>query len=151
MNIQHRALTIGMQIPALERQITLVDMVAYAGATWDWHRLHYDTEYTASQNLPGPIVDGQVYGALLVEMLQDWLGVESFVQTLDFTFRNLVFADETIRCSGVVSAVETGRIEVQMTVHVLDAHGQPGRVAAEPCSAVVLLGAPDGPGAGVPS
>ena len=25
---------------SLERTIELADMVAYAGATWDWHRLH---------------------------------------------------------------------------------------------------------------
>ena len=36
-------------VPPLTRTIGLPDMVAYAGATWDWHRMHYDTGYlTAS-------------------------------------------------------------------------------------------------------
>lgn len=147
MTIQRGAIEVGTEVPALQRRITLVNMVAYAGATWDWHRLHYDTEFVAAKNLPGPIVDGQVYGALLVEMLQDWLGPDSFVHQLDFTFRNLVFAGESLRCSGVVKGVEGDRIEVQMTVHVVDASDQPDRVAAGPCSAVVLLGRADGPGA----
>ena len=75
-------------------------MVAYAGATWDWHRLHYDPEFVAAARLPAPVVDGQVFGALLVELLQDWLGPRCFVHELHFRFKNLVFAGETVRCEG---------------------------------------------------
>ena len=32
---------------------TLVDMVAYAGATWDWYRLHYDRDFVAAERVPG--------------------------------------------------------------------------------------------------
>ncbi len=140
-------ISVGDAVPPLERTITQVDMVAYAGATWDWHRLHYDTAYAADKKLPGPIVDGQVYGALLVEMLQDWLGAQSFVRELDFTFRNLVFAGETLRCSGEVTAVHDDRIEVTMAVVVVGEDGTDARAAAAPCRAVVLVGQADGPGA----
>lgn len=140
-------IAVGAETPPLERTIGLTDMVAYAGATWDWHKLHYDTAYAAEKALPGPIVDGQVYGALLVEMLQDWLGPQSFVHRLDFSFRNLVFAGETLRCAGRVTEVGTDRITVEMTVVVVAEDGTDGRAAAAPCRAVVLLGTPDGPGA----
>ena len=46
----------GDVVPPLERTISITDMVAYAGATWDWHKLHYDPAYAASKELPGPIV-----------------------------------------------------------------------------------------------
>ncbi len=141
------AIAVGDTVPVLERTIGLTDMVAYAGATWDWHKLHYDLAYVAEKKLPGPIVDGQVYGALLVEMLQDWLGPQSFVHELEFTFRNLVFAGETLRCSGTVTSVDAERLSVDMTVVVVAADGTDGRAAAAPCRAVVLLGQPDGPGA----
>lgn len=140
-------LAVGDAVPVLERTITLTDMVAYAGATWDWHKLHYDTGYVAEKQLPGPIVDGQVYGALLVEQLQDWLGPQSFVRELEFTFRNLVFAGETLRCSGTVSEVGADRVAVELRVVVVAEDGSDGRAAAAPCRAVVLLGTPDGPGA----
>ncbi|MFC6154683.1 MaoC family dehydratase [Nocardioides yefusunii] len=150
--VDHASIAVGDVVPPLTRTINLTDMVAYAGATWDWHKLHYDAEYVAEKKLPGPIVDGQVYGALLVEMIQDWLGPQSFVKKLDFAFRNLVFAGETLRCSGTVTEVVgnesgTGEITVTMQVVVVDAEGNDGRAAAAPCSAVVLLGTPDGPGA----
>jgi acyl dehydratase len=142
------AIAVGDEVLPLERTIGLTDMVAYAGATWDWHKLHYDTAYVAEKRLPGPIVDGQVYGALLVETLQDWLGPQSFVRELEFTFRNLVFAGETLRCAGTVTEVGADRITVEMTVVVVAEDGTDGRAAAAPCRAVVLLGTPDGPGAG---
>jgi acyl dehydratase len=149
--VDHASIAVGDVVPPLERTIALTDMVAYAGATWDWHKLHYDLEYVADKKLPGPIVDGQVYGALLVEMLQDWLGPQSFVKKLDFAFRNLVFAGETLRCTGEVCEVAEGEITVTMQVVVVDADGNEGRAAAAPCSAVVLLGQPDGPGAEDPT
>ncbi|MTK05067.1 MaoC/PaaZ C-terminal domain-containing protein [Micromonospora sp. CP22] len=138
------SITVGQAVPPLERTIRLTDMVAYAGATWDWHRLHYDPEYVAEKKLPGPIVDGQVFGALLVEQLQDWLGPKSFVHRLDFTFRNLVFAGETVRCEGTVTEAGYERIVCDLRVVVV---GSAARTAVAPASATVLLGRADGPGA----
>ncbi|WP_244932152.1 MaoC/PaaZ C-terminal domain-containing protein [Nocardioides sp. W7] len=145
--VDHSSIAVGDAVPALERTIGLTDMVAYAGATWDWHKLHYDTAYVAEKKLPGPIVDGQVYGALLVEQLQDWLGPQSFVHELEFTFRNLVFAGETLRCQGTVTEVAADRVSVELSVVVVAEDGTDSRAAAAPCRAVVLLGRPDGPGA----
>ena len=45
--VDHAAISVGDPIPPLERTIGLTDMVAYAGATWDWHKLHYDQAYVA--------------------------------------------------------------------------------------------------------
>lgn len=142
-----RAHRVGDQVAPLERTITLTDMVAYAGATWDWHQLHYDQAYAATKGLPGPIVDGQVFGALLVEQVQDWLGPDSFVHRLGFTFRNLVFAGETVRCEGSVTDVGDDRLELELRVVVVDADGTAGRAAVAPATATVLLGRADGPGA----
>lgn len=137
----------GDEVPPLERTITLPHMVAYAGATWDWHRLHYDTGYAAAKQLPAPIVDGQVFGALLVEQLQDWLGPRCFVRELGFTFRNLVFAGDTVRCEGAVTEVSAEELRADLKVVVVTADGAVDRVAAAPAHAVVLLGRADGPGA----
>lgn len=142
MNIQ-----VGQVVPPLTRTIRLTDMVAYAGATWDWHRLHYDPDYAAEKKLPGPIVDGQVFGALLVEQLQDWLGPRSFVHRLAFTFRNLVFAGETVRCEGTVTEADAERIVCELRVVVVGEDDTVVRTAVAPAKATVLLGRTDGPGA----
>ena len=134
------SIAVGDAVPPLERLIELPDMVAYAGATWDWHKLHYDPEYLAAKKVPAPVVDGQVFGAYLVEQLQDWLGPRAWVRTLDFRFKNLVFAGETIRCTATVTAVSTTDegtlVEVDAQVEVV---GDRPRVAAAPCSASVII------------
>jgi acyl dehydratase len=135
-----RTIAVGDQAPVLERRIELPDMVAYAGATWDWHKLHYDPEYLAAKKVPAPVVDGQVFGAYLAEQLQDWLGPRTWIRALDFRFKNLVFAGETIRCTATVTSV--GRtddgvvLEVEAQVEVV---GDRPRVAAAPCSASVII------------
>lgn len=137
---------VGETVPPLERTITFPEMIAYAGATWDWYRLHYDLDFIRASKLPGVVVDGQVFGALLVEQIQDWLGPRSFVRTLEFTFKALVFAEETVRCEGTVTEAGDGHLDLDLRVVVVGADGEIDRVAVAPASARVLLGTADGPG-----
>ncbi len=119
----------GAPVPPLERHIGLPDMIAYAGATWDWHRLHYDQAYLAERGLPAPVVDGQVFGALLAETVQDWLGGGWRIAALSFRLSEMVFAGETVRCEGSVAHVEDGRVTVELSVVALDITGAPVKTA----------------------
>lgn len=134
-------LEVGAEVPVLERTIELPDMVAYAGSTWDWHRLHYDTDYLAAKRVPAPVVDGQVFGALLAEQLLDWLGPRAVLRTLHFRFKALVFAGETVRCVATVTAVEPDPDGAGDVVHVearVEVVGD-GRVAVAPAGASVVV------------
>ncbi|WP_256839404.1 MaoC family dehydratase [Ornithinimicrobium faecis] len=135
-------ITVGEQAPALERTIGLVDMVAYAGATWDWHRMHYDPAFTAARGMAAPVVDGQVFGALLAEQLQDWFGPRSVINALSFRFKNLVFAGEAVRCASTVTAVHETEgnqtVELECTVIAIGADGAE-RVAVAPAAATVQV------------
>lgn len=137
----------GQRLPAVERTISLTDMVAYAGATWDWFGLHYDPAFVEAAKVPGPVVDGQVFGALFAEVIQDAFGPQSFIRELSFTFRNLMFAGETVCCEATVTEVDDVRAVVELTATIRASDYGPERRAAEPARAVVLLGTPDGPGA----
>ncbi|MBB2944383.1 acyl dehydratase [Actinoplanes lutulentus] len=123
------------------RTIELPDMIAYAGATWDWHKLHYDSAYLASRGLDRPVVDGQVFGAYLAIALREWFGAEAVISALSFRFKNLVFAGETIRCVGVpsesaaASATASRKIEIDLRVEVVE----DGRIAVAPASATLTV------------
>ena len=65
---------IGYRLPDLERPLGIVDLVMYAAATWDWYRWHYDATAAADAHLPGPLVDGQMLGALLARHALEWAG-----------------------------------------------------------------------------
>ena len=128
---------IGSPIPPLERTLTQVRMSAYGGATWDWHRLHYEPEYAAARKLAGPVVDGQMFGALLAEALLDWLGPRAFIRRMSFRLRAMVFAGETVRCEGeVTSIVEEGDCDIMRVAQRVRV-GE--RIAVEPASAEIVL------------
>ena len=126
---------VGHAVPELVRTIELADMIAYAGATWDWQRMHYDPAFVAEQQLPGAVIDGQVFGALLAEMVQDWLGPETVIRTLQFRFAGLAFAGETVRCSGEVTSVTDGTIELALRVDII---GDDPRPTVVPAAATVV-------------
>ncbi|BEL08080.1 hypothetical protein Q0Z83_062710 [Actinoplanes sichuanensis] len=117
-----------------ERTIELPDMIAYAGATWDWHRLHYDMSYLREIDLDRPVVDGQVFGAYLAIAIREWFGPDAVITALSLRFKNLVFAGETIRCLGRTAVEEPGRVELDLRVETTT-----GRIAVAPASATVQL------------
>ena len=135
-------LEVGTEAPVLERTIELPDMVAYAGATWDWHRLHYDPVYLAAKRVPAPVIDGQVFGALLAEQLLDWLGPRAVLRTLHFRFKALAFAGETVRCVATVTAIEPdpdGAGDLVTFESRVEVVGERGRVAVAPAGATVVV------------
>jgi len=131
------ALEVGVRIPTLERTLSQMRLVAYGAATWDWHRLHYEAEYAAARGIARPVADGQMFGALLAAALIDWLGPRAFIRRMSFRLRAMVFAGETIRCEGEVTAITAEPagevIRVAQRVRVGD------RIAVEPASAEIML------------
>lgn len=106
----------GDQLPPLERLMDEAGMVAYGAATWDWHRLHYDKAYCAQAGLPGPLVDGQMFGALIAEQLLDALGPRAWIMNLSFRFAVMVFAGDTLRVEARVTAAGDGYVETEHTI-----------------------------------
>ena len=90
------------QLRAISREMSLPRLVMYAGATWDWHRLHYDNDFASRAKLPGPIVDGQLFGALLAEQILDHFGSSARIREMEFRFRSMVYAGETADVTGIV-------------------------------------------------
>ncbi|BBH71476.1 hypothetical protein ACTI_81610 [Actinoplanes sp. OR16] len=116
-----------------ERRIESPDMIAYAGATWDWHKLHYDADYLRERGLDRPVVDGQVFGAYLAIALREWFPGAA-IGALSFRFTNLVFAGETIRCVGT-PVREGSTITLALRIEVVE----DGRIAVAPASATLTV------------
>jgi acyl dehydratase len=123
---------VGEDLRPLEKRFTAVDLVAYGAATWDWHRLHYDADYARSRKLPGVIVDGQAFGALLARAALDWAGPRAFIAKMSLRMKSMAFAGDTLRAEGAVS-------EVKGTVVVLTQRlMNEDRVAAEATTEIRL-------------
>ena len=114
-------------IADLVRTVELADMVAYAGATWDWHRLHYDRDWVAAAGLTAPVVDGQALGALMAEHVLDHFGPRARLTALSVRYSAPVLAGETVRVSGTASRGRDGEVTVAQEVRVGErrcAHGR---------------------------
>jgi len=125
-------------MPFLVKNCTLPSMIAYAGSTWDWHRVHYDMEFLKAKGMDRPIVDGQIFGAYAVQAIQDWLGDKAFISLLDFRFTQLVYAGETIRCEGEIIQSDLVGVSISLKINVIDADANILRTAVEPMSATVI-------------
>lgn len=115
------------ELAPLERTITQTDMVAYAGATWDWHPLHHDAAYITRAGLAGTVVDGQMLGALFAEQVLDHFGPRARLTTLSIRYRAMVFAGQTVRCEGTATARMEGTVEVELTARAGDKVAATGR------------------------
>lgn len=126
------------RLPDLRRQITLVDMIAYGGATWDWHRLHYDRDYLAEKQIPAPVVDGQMLGAFLAQQATAAFDPPARPVRMSFRFSAMVFAGAEVTVTGEIGEIdddEGGRlVTVAQKVTTDD-----GTVAIENATTVVRV------------
>ena len=126
----------GEELPPLKKEITLPRMMAYGAATWDFIRLHYDADYVRELGLPAPVVDGQMLGGFLAQLVQDWAGPGAFLRKLGFRNRVMVYPGDSITCHGVVvdKYLDHG---VPLAACGLWAVNQRGEKVIEPASALV--------------
>ncbi len=131
-------ISVGDALPGLEKKIHLPNMMAYGAATWDFARIHYDERHARSQGLPGPVVDGQMLGAFLAQLVQDWAGSHSFIQSLSFRNRGMVLPGDVLTCEGRIANVhrEGKNLLVDCDLWIDNQHGK--RVVG-PASATVSI------------
>ena len=115
---------VGEALPPLEMEISLTALVVYAGATWDFHRYHYDQALAEKAGSPAPFMDGQMAGALMARQLMSWAGPDAFVRKLSFRLRNMVCAGERIVLAAHVTKVTPGEgiglVELALSVEKAD-------------------------------
>ena len=105
---------VGQRLPDLVRSVTLTDMVAYGGATWDSHRLHYDPSFAVSAGMEHPVVDGQMLGALFGEQLTRCLEKGQWISRLFFRNTAPAYANETVVCEAEVIGVDDGLTVIRL-------------------------------------
>jgi acyl dehydratase len=100
----------GEKLPVLERTFTLVDLVLYGAATWDWNRMHYDVEHTRRLNLRAPVIDGQEFGAFFARAALEWAGPRALVKRLALRMKAMAFAGDKLRAEGEVMESREGTV-----------------------------------------
>ncbi len=129
---------IGDEITPLIKTVTPQHMMAYGAATWDFIRLHYDADLVRGMGFPAPFVDGQMFGGILAQMVQDWAGPGAFLRRLSFRNKVMTYPGDIMTCRGVVvDKAETGAHRLVTCDLWID--NQRGEQVIRPATAVIAF------------
>ena len=93
----------GMEVPALVKYPTTMQLVKYAAASTDYYQIHYDKDFALSMGLPGIIVHGWLALAFLGEMVTGWIGEKGELLKLGGSYRGMNKVHEDLFCKGKVT------------------------------------------------
>ncbi|MDR0626634.1 MAG: MaoC family dehydratase N-terminal domain-containing protein [Bifidobacteriaceae bacterium] len=122
---------VGDQIGPSIQELTRADLVRYAGASGDFNPIHYSESAARAAGLPNVIVHGMLTMGQVIQPLVDWAGGDPGA-VLDYAvrFARPVPVPESgavqLTVTGQVSAVESDRIKVNLTVTLAPAHPADG-------------------------
>lgn len=107
---------IGHELPELTKQPSIPQLFRYSAITWNPHRIHYDAEHAQEEGHPNILVQAHLHGAIIQELLMDWVGTDG--RLTDLSWRNVGRAtpDNDLYVGAEVTAVDeaTGRIEFEV-------------------------------------
>jgi acyl dehydratase len=82
--------------------LTRTDFVRYQGASGDFNPIHHDEEYAKGAGFPTVFSVGMLQAGILGTYVTDWLGATN-VRRFGFQFREQVWPDDTLTCTGEVT------------------------------------------------
>lgn len=94
----------GVKAPSITKVPTAKQLVMWAGASGDFHPIHYDQEFARAEGLPGTVVHGLLKYQFLVQMLSDWMAGGG-VRKVSARYLRMDFPGDELTCRGVVTAV----------------------------------------------
>ena len=95
---------VGTNLPVLEKRPDEVQLFAFSAATWDTHRIHWDTPYTKNEeHMENILVHGHLQGSFLGQVVTDWAGPRSRLRKLGFQNRGMAYPNDVLTCTGKVT------------------------------------------------
>ena len=124
--IFYEDVNIGDELPPLTKQPDTRQLVMWAGASGDYNPIHYDKEFAQSKGLSGVIVQGQLVGCFLGQLVTGWMGKEGTLQKLTCSYKEMNFPGESITCKGKVlkKSIEDGKYLVVCNVWAENTKGE---------------------------
>ena len=97
----------GTYLPPLVKKPTTRQLVKYAGASGDFHEIHYDKDFAQNTGLSGVILHGALKNAFLGQLVTDWMGDQGFLKKLSCQYRGMDVPGDTLTCKGRVTRIYT--------------------------------------------
>ena len=112
MNLED--VSVGDELPTLEKEPTRPQLFRYSAATWNAHRIHYDPEYASGvEGHPDILVQAHLHGAVIQELVMDWLGEDGELVGLSWNNVGRAIPEEPLYVGATVVEVEKEERTVQ--------------------------------------
>lgn len=92
----------GVPIPAWTVTPGLIDTVLFAGAMWEFQRLHFDHEWARQEGLERAIVQGPLLGNYLTRTVDEQLQGAYEIDRITWRNRATVCVEEVLTCAGTL-------------------------------------------------
>lgn len=125
--------------PLPERHLTPdnVQLFLYNAVLFNAHRIHFDEPYARGvEGYPGLVVAGPLLGDWLNQCVEEWLGDEGRLVSIDYSNRQACYIGETVTSGGRVLDYDSDSGELQLELFI---RNEAGDVIA-PGTAVAVLG-----------
>lgn len=125
-------LKVGDSLPEREFECGNVQQMLYNAVLWNGHRIHFDEAYAREvEGYPGLVVAGPLLGDWLHQCVEEWLGDDGRILSIDYSNRVASYVGEVLTSGGTVAALRPEAGEAVIDVYIKNAEGTvvaPGRV-----------------------
>jgi len=110
---------VGDALPEREFKPDNVQSMLYNAVLWNGHRIHFDEPYARDvEGYPGLVIAGPLLGDWLHQCLEEWLGDDGRITSIEYSNRIASYIGETLRSGGTVTRCDTNKGEVEVDVFV---------------------------------
>ena len=109
----------GDELPTREHTPDNVQLMLYNAVLWNGHRIHFDEPYAKEvEGYPGLVIAGPMLGDWLHQCLEEWLGEDGRIASIDYSNRVASYIGETLTAGGRVTAVDQNAREATVDVWI---------------------------------
>ncbi|MFK7977835.1 MAG: hypothetical protein AB8C02_17015 [Halioglobus sp.] len=128
------ALKVGDALPQRAFECGNVQQMLYNAALWNGHRIHFDEPYAKEvEGYPGLVVAGPLLGDWLHQCVEEWLGDDGRIFSIEYSNRIASYVGDTVFSGGVITQCDADTAEVEIDVFIKNAKDEvitPGKVVA---------------------
>lgn len=114
-----------------------VQLFLYNAVLFNAHRIHFDAPYaTEVEGYPGLVVAGPMLGDWLNQCVEEWLGEDGRLVSIDYSNRQACYIGETLTSGGRVQGYDPDTGEVQLELFI---RNEAGDIVAPGTAKAVLI------------
>jgi 3-methylfumaryl-CoA hydratase len=102
-----------------------VQSMLYNAVLWNGHRIHFDEPYAREvEGYPGLVIAGPLLGDWLHQCLEEWLGEDGRIASIEYSNRIASYIGETLHSGGTVTRCDVDNSEVEVDVFIRNEAGE---------------------------